>query len=132
MKRGGDEVSSACSVLRRIEEVSQAVAEFLGNPGALTPAVAADLINRIELIRGAVRSLPLAAGAKNDLLRRLNQAQFILQNGTLGLSAIERILAVLQILLLSAFKLKNRKLPCPQGFITVHPSNRFNTLCVCS
>jgi len=132
MKRGGDEVSSACSVLRRIEEVSQAVAEFLGNPGALTPAVAADLINRIELIRGAVRSLPLAAGAKNDLLRRLNQAQFILQNGTLGLSAIERILAVLQILQLSAFKLKNRKLPCPQGFITVHPSNRFNTLCVCS
>lgn len=132
MKRGGDEVSSACSVLRRIEEVSQAVAEFLGNPGALTPAVAADLINRIELIRGAVRSLPLAAGAKNDLLRRLNQAQFILQNGTLGLSTIERILAVLQILQLSAFKLKNRKLPCPQGFITVHPSNRFNTLCVCS
>jgi len=132
MKRGGDEVSSACSVLRRIEEVSQAVAEFLGNPGALTPAVAADLINRIELIRGAVRSLPLAAGAKNDLLRRLNQAQFILQNGTPGLSAIERILAVLQILQLSAFKLKNRKLPCPQGFITVHPSNRFNTLCVCS
>ncbi|NLW60062.1 MAG: hypothetical protein GX073_06945 [Firmicutes bacterium] len=125
-------MSSACSVLRRIEEVSQAVAEFLGNPGALTPAVAADLINRIELIRGAVRSLPLAAGAKNDLLRRLNQAQFILQNGTLGLSAIERILAVLQILQLSAFKLKNRKLPCPQGFITVHPSNRFNTLCVCS
>ena len=125
-------MSSACSVLRRIEEVSQAVAEFLGNPGALTPAVAADLINRIELIRGAVRSLPLAAGAKNDLLRRLNQAQFILQNGTPGLSAIERILAVLQILQLSAFKLKNRKLPCPQGFITVHPSNRFNTLCVCS
>ena len=124
-------MSSACSVLRRIEEVSQAVAEFLGNPAALTPAVAADLINQIELIRGAVRNLPLAAGPKNDLLRRLNQAQFILQNGTLGLSAIDRILAVLQILQLSAFKLKNRKLPCPQGFVVVHPSNRFNTLCVC-
>ncbi|HHW12006.1 MAG TPA: hypothetical protein GXX33_03285 [Firmicutes bacterium] len=124
-------MSSACSVLRRIEEVSQAVAEFLGNPAALTPAVAADLINQIELIRGAVRNLPLASGPKNDLLRRLNQAQFILQNGTLGLSAIEQLLAVLQILQLSAFKLKNRKLPCPQGFVVVHPSNRFNTLCVC-
>ncbi|HHT47699.1 MAG TPA: hypothetical protein GXZ98_00155 [Firmicutes bacterium] len=124
-------MSSACSVLRRIEEVSQAVAEFLGNPGALTPAVAADLITRIELIRGAVRNLPLAAGPKNDLLRRLNQAQFILQNGTLGLSDIQRVLAILQILQLSAFKLQNRKLPCPQGFVIVHPSNRFNTLCHC-
>ena len=124
-------MSSACSVLRRIEEVSQAVAEFLGNPGALTPAVAADLINRIELIRGAVRSLPLASGPKNDILRRLNQAQFILQNGTLGLTPIERVLSVLQILQLSAFKVKNRKLPCPQGFVTVHPSNRFNTICAC-
>lgn len=124
-------MSSACSVLRRIEEVSQAVAEFLGNPGALTPAVAADLINQIKLIRGAVRALPLASGPKNDILRRLNQAQFILQNGTLGLSAIDRILAVLQILQLSAFKVKNRKLPCPQGFVTVHPSNRFNTICAC-
>lgn len=124
-------MSSACSVLRRIEEVSQAVAEFLGNPGALTPAVAADLITRIELIRGAVRNLPLASGPKNDILRRLNQAQFILQNGTLSLSDIERVLAVLQILQLSAFKVKNRKLPCPQGFVTVHPSGRFNTLCRC-
>ena len=122
-------MSSACSVLRRIEEVSQAVAEFLGNPGALTPAVAADLITRIELIRGAVRNLPLAAGPKNDILRRLNQAQFILQNGTLSLSAIERVLSVLQILQLSAFKVKNRRLPCPQGFVKVHPSNRFNTAC---
>ena len=125
-------MSSACTVLRRIEEVSQAVAEFLGNPAALTPAVAADLINQIELIRGAVRNLPLAAGPKNDILRRLNQAQFILQNGTLGLTAIERLLAVLQILQLSAFKVQNRKLPCPQGFVKVHPSGRFNTLCLCS
>ena len=124
-------MSSACSVLRRIEDVSQAVAEFLGNPGALTRAVAADLINRIELIRGAVRNLPLASGPKNDLLRRLNQAQFILQNGTLGISAIEQVLAVMQILQLSAFKLQSRKLPCVQGFVTVHPSNRFNTICRC-
>ena len=125
-------MSSACTVLRRIEEVSQAVAEFLGNPAALTPAVAAELSNQIELIRGAVRNLPLAAGPKNDILRRLNQAQFILQNGTLGLTAIERLLAVLQILQLSAFKVQNRKLPCPQGFVKVHPSGRFNTLCLCS
>ncbi|HBL36652.1 MAG TPA: hypothetical protein DDZ55_07575 [Firmicutes bacterium] len=124
-------MSSSCSVLRRIENVSQAVAEFLGNPGALTPAIAADLITQIELIRGAVRNLPLASGPKNDILRRLNQAQFILNNGTLGLSDIERVLSVLQILQLSAFKVNSRKLPCVQGFVTVHPSNRFNTACRC-
>ena len=124
-------MSSACSVLRRIEEVSQEVAEFLGNPSALTPAIAADLSNRIELIRGGVRNLPLASGPKNDILRRLNQAQFILQNGTLGLSNIQRILSVLQILQLSALKVSSRKLPCPPGFVTVHPSNRFNTICRC-
>lgn len=124
-------MSSSCSVLRRIENVSQAVAEFLGNPGALTPAVAADLITQIELIRGAVRNLPLASGPKNDILRRLNQAQFILNNGTLGLSDIERVLSVLQILQLSAFKVSSRKLPCVQGFVAVHPSNRFNTTCHC-
>ncbi len=122
-------MSSSCSVLRRIEDVSQAVAEFLGNPSALTPSVAADLSNRIELIRGAVRNLPLAAGPKNDILRRLNQAQFILANGSLGLSDIQRVLSVLQILQLSAFKVGNRKLPCPQGVVTVHPSNRFSTIC---
>jgi hypothetical protein len=124
-------MSSSCSVLRRIENVSQAVAEFLGNPGALTPAVAADLITQIELIRGAVRNLPLASGPKNDILRRLNQAQFILNNGTLGLSDIERVLSVLQILQLSAFKVSSRKLPCVQGFVAVHPSNCFNTTCHC-
>lgn len=124
-------MSSACSVLRRIEDVSQAVAEFLGNPSALTPTVASDLINRIELIRGGVRNLPLSSGRKNDLLRRLNQAQFILQNGTLGLSDIQRILSVMQILQLSAMKVNNRKLPCTGGIVTVHPSNRFSTICRC-
>jgi len=124
-------MSSACSVLRRIEVVSQEVAEFLGNPSALTPAIAADLSNQIELIRGVVRNLPLSTARKNDILRRLNQAQFILANGTLGLSDIERILSVLQILQLSAMKVKSQKLPCVGGLVTVHPSNRFSTVCVC-
>ena len=124
-------MSSACSVLRRIEVVSQEVAEFLGNPSALTPAIAAELSNQIELIRGVVRNLPLSTARKNDILRRLNQAQFILANGTLGLSDIERILSVLQILQLSAMKVKNRKLPCVGGFVTVHPSNCFSTICRC-
>lgn len=121
---------SACSVLQSIQNVSQIIADFLGNPGAFNPSVAADLINQIELIRGAVRELPVNAQRKNDILARLNEAQFILQqNGALGFTVITELLAILQILQLSVLKIQNLRLPCPQGITTVHPSNTFSTLC---
>lgn len=120
---------SACSVLRSIERVSQLVADFLGAPGTLTPAKAATLSREIELVRGGVRNLPLAAAPKNDILRRLNQAQFLLANGTL--STVETLLAVLNILSLAALKVKNRRLPCPPGLVIVHRSNCFSTACRC-
>lgn len=121
-------MSSPCAILRNIESVSQIVADFLGNPAAFTSAVAADLSARIEAIRGAVRDLPLAVGPKNDLLRRLNEAQVILSTPGI-LTKVEQLLAVLQILQLSALKVKNRNLPCPPGQVKVFPSNRFSTIC---
>ena len=123
---------SACSVLQDIENVSQRVADFLGNRHAFTPEVAADLVIEIEQIRGAVRELPINFRRKNDLLARLNEAQFILrQDGALGFKVLTEILAVLQILQLSAFKVQNLRLPCPQGITTVVSSNTFNTSCNC-
>lgn len=120
---------SSCSVLRNIERVSQLVADFLGNPAAFTPAQAARLSGEIESVRGSVRNLPLAAGPKNDILRRLSEAQFLLSSGTLG--TVDTLLAVLQILALAALKVSTRKLPCTQGIVTVHPSNCFSTACRC-
>lgn len=120
-------MSSPCGILRQIENVSQFVADFLGNPSAFTAAAANNVINAISTIMGKVRDLPLAAGPKNDLLRRLDEARFILTTSVLP--TVERLLAVLQILQLTAFKLKNRKLPCPPGRVTVFPSNRFSTIC---
>ena len=118
---------SACSVLRSIERVSQLAADFLGNPGAFNSNQAANISREIELIRGAVRNLPLASGPKNDILRRLSEAQFLLANGPLG--TVDTLLAVLQILQIAALKVQNRRLPCPQGLVIVHPSNRFSTTC---
>lgn len=120
---------SSCAVLRNIERVSQIVADFLGNPGAFTPAQAARVSAEIESVRGSVRNLPLAAGPKNDILRRLSEAQFLLANGPLG--TVDTILAVLQILSIAALKVSNRKLPCTPGKVTVYPSNCFSTICRC-
>lgn len=121
---------SKCSVLQDIQNLLQAIAEFLGNPGAFNPTVAANLITQIELVRGAVRALPINATRKNDILTRLNEAQFILQqNGALGFDAITELLAILQILQISALKIQNLFLPCTQGITTVHPSNTFSTVC---
>jgi len=118
---------SACSVLRRIENVLQEITDFLGNPAAFSQSVANNLSRQIELIRGAVRNLPLAVGPKNDILARLNQAQFLLENN--DLSPVELLLAVINILQIAAMKIKGRKLPCPPGFVIVHPSNRHSTIC---
>lgn len=118
---------SACSVLRRIENILQQVTDFLGNPAAFTQATADNLSQQIELVRGGVRNLPLARGPKNDILARLNQAQFLLSNN--NLSTVELLLAVINILQVAAMKVKGRKLPCGPGLVTVHPSNRLNTIC---
>jgi hypothetical protein len=123
---------SACSALQNIQTISQQISPFLGNPGAFTPAVAASLVTQIELIKGSVRELPINATRKNDILTQLSEAQFILQqNGALGFTAITELLAVLQLLQLSALKIQNLRLSCPQGITTVHPSNTFSTICNC-
>lgn len=124
---------SSCSVLRDIQNVSQQIAPFLSSPGSLTPAIAATLVTSLELVKGAVRALPLAFGPKNDILNVLTEAQTILQlNGSLGLTSAEQLLSVLQLLQLAAFKVENANLPCPQGLVFVTPSNVFNTTCNCS
>lgn len=120
---------SSCSVLRNIERVSQLVADFLGNPTAFTAAQAATISAEIESVRGSVRNLPLAAGPKDDILRRLSEAQFLLANGPLN--RVDTLLAVLQILSIAALKVTNRKLPCTPGKVTVFPSNCFSTTCRC-
>ena len=48
---------SACSVLRRIENILQQVTDFLGNPAAFTQATADNLSQQIELVRGGTISL---------------------------------------------------------------------------
>jgi hypothetical protein len=124
-------MSNTCIILNAIENVSQFVADFLANPGSFTTADATFLINEIELVIGSVRELPLNQQRKFDILNRLAEAQVILQNGTLGLSQINQLLAVLQILQVAALKVSNRKIPCTQGFTDVRPSNTFNTSCPC-
>lgn len=121
---------SACSALQNIQNISQTIADFLANPGAFNATVAANLVIQIELVKGSVRELPINAIRKNDILNRLNEAQLILQqNGALGFTAITELLAILQILQLSALKIQNLRLPCPQGITTVVPSNTFSTIC---
>jgi len=120
---------SACAVLRRIEKVSQRVANFLDRPGRLTRSAANNLIGEIETVIGGVRNLPLSAKNKKAILRHLRQAQAILRNGRLNLRAIEQLLAVVQILQLAGYKIQIRKLPCPPGKVKVFPSNRFSTIC---
>ncbi|HBE79505.1 MAG TPA: hypothetical protein DDW65_17270 [Firmicutes bacterium] len=123
-------MSSKCSVLQDIANVSQNVDSFLSTPAALTPTTAAALINQILLLQGAVRDLPINAIRKTDILNRLNQAITLLQ-GVIGLTNIETILSVSQILQTVALKVENLCLPCSQGITIVHPSNTFSTICNC-
>jgi hypothetical protein len=122
-------MSCSLIVLNGIENVSQTVANFLTNPASLTSANATTLITQIELVIGSVRELPLNAQRKADIINRLVEAQVILQNGTLGLTTIEQLLAVLQILQVAALKVSDRNIPCVQGFTSASHSNVFNTSC---
>src|SRR5690554_3498901 len=120
---------SACAVLRRIEKVSQRVANFLDRPDRLSRSEVERLSGEIETVIGGVRNLPLSAKHKNAILRHLAQAQAILRNNGRLPRALDQLLAVIQILQIVGFKIRQRKLPCPPGKITIFPSNRFNTIC---
>ncbi|MGE5581475.1 MAG: hypothetical protein ACM3X9_02965 [Bacillota bacterium] len=120
---------SKCSILQAISSASQAVDAFLSNPAGLTATTANNLISQILLVQGAAQALPINAVRKGDIIGRLNQAISLLQFSTPGLTNIEIILAVSQILQTVSLKVENLTLPCPQGIVTVHPSNTFSTLC---
>lgn len=123
-------MSSKCSVLQDIANASQIVDSFLSSPASLTPTAAASLVTQLLLVQGAVQDLPLNAIRKTDIINRLNQAIALLQVA-IGLTNIETILAVSQILQTVALKVQNLTLPCPQGITIVHPSNTFSTICNC-
>ncbi|MGD9156612.1 MAG: hypothetical protein PVG90_14115 [Bacillota bacterium] len=123
-------MSNTCTILRAIETVSQSVEDFIPVPGTFTAADAANLIVQIQSLIGAVRELPLAHG-KSDIINRLNESILILQNGTLGLSVTEQLLAVSQLLQVVTLKALTRPIPCTQGFTCASPSNTFNTICIC-
>lgn len=124
-------MSNSCIILREIENLSQRVADFLTRSGSLRGSAVRRLIDEIERIIGKARGLPLARRQKEDIINRLLQAIRILQDGRRGLDKVERVLAVLSILQVVALKVKNRKIPCTQGFTIVHPSNVFSTICQC-
>jgi hypothetical protein len=121
-------MSSKCSVLQDLATVSQDVDSFLSNPAGLTSTVITTLVNEILSVQGAAQDLPINATRKADIINRLTQAITILQGGA-GLSNIDIILAVSQILQTVALKVENLVLPCTQGIATIHPSNTFSTIC---
>jgi hypothetical protein len=122
-------MSNTCIILRAIETVSQSVADFLLVPATFTTTDAANLVIQIQSLIGTVRELPLLQVPKNDILNRLNEIILLLQDGALGLSVIERLLAVSQLLQVVAIKALSRPIPCTQGFTYARPSNTFNTIC---
>lgn len=119
-------MANTCTILRRIEKISQKLADLLSRPRSRR---AVDkIINQILLLRGSVRELPIAKKAKRDILNRLAQAQRLLRNDNFN-GAVNRILAVLSILQVVVLKVKNRRVPCAQGLTIVHPSKPFSTIC---
>ncbi|NLW45788.1 MAG: hypothetical protein GXY86_00385 [Firmicutes bacterium] len=119
-------MANTCTILRRIEKISQKLADFLSRP--LTSRAANKIFDQLTLLRGAVRELPLAKKPKRDILDRLAQAQQLLRNGNLN-GAATRILAVLSILQVVVLKVNTRRIPCAQGLTIVHPSKPFSTIC---
>lgn len=121
-------MANTCTILRRLEIVSQRVADFLSRPRSLSRSAINRLIQDLEILRGAVRELPIARRPKEDILNRLAQAQRLLRNGNLN-GAINRILAVLAVLQVVTVKVNSRRIPCAQGLTIVHPSKPFSTIC---
>ena len=122
-------MSSKCSVLNDLANLSQTVASFLSSPGTLTPTDITNLVTVVQTAQGAVRDLPINITRKTDILNRLDQAIFILQNNVFLFNTPTKLLAVLEIFQLVSLKVQNLMLPCPQGIVTVTPSNKFSTLC---
>lgn len=119
-------MANTCTILRKIEKISQKLADFLSKP--LSQRKAERIFDQLTLLKGAVRELPLAKKPKRDILDRLAQAQRLLRNGNLN-GAVTRILAVLSILQVVVLKVKSHKIPCAQGLTIVHPSKPFSTIC---
>lgn len=119
-------MANTCTILRRIEKISQKLADFLSRP--LTRRAADKIFDQLTLLRGAVRELPLAKKPKRDILDRLAQAQRLLRSGNLN-GAATRVLAVLSILQVVVLKVNTRRIPCAQGLTIVHPSKPFSTIC---
>lgn len=119
-------MANTCTILRKIEKISQKLADFLSKP--LSERKANRIFDQLTLLKGAVRELPLAKKPKRDILNRLAQAQRLLRNGNLN-GAVTRILAVLSILQVVVLKVKSHKIPCAQGLTIVHPSKPFSTIC---
>jgi hypothetical protein len=119
-------MANTCTVLRRIEKISQKLADLLSRP--VSRRAIDRIINQIRLLKGSVRELPIAKKAKRDILNRLAQALRLLRNGNVN-SAVTRVLAVLSILQVVTVKVKNRRVPCAQGLTIVHPGKPFSTIC---
>lgn len=121
-------MANTCTILRRIERLSQRLADFLSRPKSLNRSAINRLIDDLEMLRAAVRELPLSRGPKNDILNRIAQAQRLLRNRNID-EAIDRILAVLAVLQVVTVKVNSHKVPCAQGLTIVHPSKPFSTIC---
>ena len=119
-------MANTCTILRRIEKISQKLADLLSRP--ISRRAVDKIINQIRLLIGSVRELPIAKKAKRDILNRLAQALRLLRNGNLN-GAVTRVLAVLSILQVVILKVQNRRVPCAQGLTIVHPSKPFSTIC---
>lgn len=119
-------MANTCTILRKIEKISQKLADLLSRP--LSSRKANKIFDQLILLEGAVRELPLAKKPKRDILDRLAQAQRLLRNGNLN-GAVTGILAVLSILQVVVLKVKSHRIPCAQGLTIVHPSKPFSTIC---
>lgn len=116
---------SSCSAISTIENVSQFIANLIQNPSAFASNLPF-LLQQVELIKGVVRNLPLAAGPKFDILGRLDEVSATLQNATLPV--LQRLTIALQLLQLVVLKIQSKCLPCPQGQ-TFATTTTFNTSC---
>ncbi|TCL62983.1 hypothetical protein EDC14_102237 [Hydrogenispora ethanolica] len=94
-------MSTALSVISSIERLSQSIAALLGNTAAF-PAFRTTLITTFELIKGAVRELPVRFFRQQEILQVLNQAETIV-SGALAIT-IQELNTILGLLQLATLK----------------------------
>lgn len=119
-------MANTCTILRKIEKISQKLADLLTRHRS--GRTIDKIIDQIRLLKGSVRELPINKKAKKDILNRLSQALKLLRNGNFN-GAATRVLAVLSILQVVILKVKSHRVPCAQGLTIVHPSKPFSTIC---